>query len=346
MAILLRIADLDADRGPIIDVLSRFLTKHSDDRRFDWLYRDCPQGKAIVWIATDESTGSIVGIAACFPRKVIARGIERRACVLGDFCVHPQYRSLGPALRLQRACLQHVDSGTFEFAFDFPSASMLAVYRRLHVEPRAQLVRLAKPLRIDRKVRDKVKSRSLARALSRAGNQALAWRDRAFTRGGHEEISLHEDLCGGEFSELARRGSTSHALCVERSAEYLNWRYRCHPFRRYDILVARREGDLVGFAIVTREGGDVTIVDLFGLQDEAMLGRLIAGVVLLARERGAMTLNAPILASHSWRALFEMQGFRPREAHPVVIYTPHSSPDFHSRGVQLHWHLMDADRES
>ena len=36
-------------------------------------------------------------------------------------------------------------------AFDFPSQTMLAVYKRLQIEAKATMIRYAKPLRVDRK---------------------------------------------------------------------------------------------------------------------------------------------------------------------------------------------------
>src|SRR5689334_17291434 len=101
-------ANLESDRGLLIDAIRRFLSPQSDEGRFDWLYRKGPHGRAIVWIATDGADGPLIGAAAAFPRRMYADNGVTVGCVLGDFFVAPEYRSLGPAVQLQRACLGSV----------------------------------------------------------------------------------------------------------------------------------------------------------------------------------------------------------------------------------------------
>src|SRR6266851_6306435 len=101
MGITIRDADLKADREEIIRFVHENLTPNSDGRRFDWLYLENPYGHARAWMAVDE-LGRTVGQAAAFPRHFSIGGSPHRVWVLGDFCVARGYRSLGPALQLQR----------------------------------------------------------------------------------------------------------------------------------------------------------------------------------------------------------------------------------------------------
>ncbi len=346
MAIAVRPADLRRDRELLIDFLFQHLTPLSDGRRFDWLYCDNPHGPARVWIAAEDGSGATVGAAAAFPRRLHVQGVEARGCVLGDFCIHPRYRSLGPALQLQRACLEAIDSGSLDVGYDFPGVSMVAVYRRLRVELREQMVRLAKLLRADRKIAEKVRVRPLARGLSAIGNLALALRDRGLQPRNGATISAHEGPCGEEFSSLAQQVSAGYGICVERSAEYLNWRYRAHPQRRHEILTARRQSSLVAYLTFTLTEQDANIVDLFGLEDTEVLGGLIAHAEELLRELGVITVSAPILASHPRVALFEKLGFRARESAPVLLYAPAGRGATPPAAVPPQWFLMDGDRDS
>src|SRR6516165_11096555 len=93
------------DRGIIIEVLARYLTPLSDDHRFQWLYLNGVHGTPQAWLAVDANGDNICGAAAAFPRRFQMGNEEVLGWVLGDFCLDPQYRSLGPALQLQRACL-------------------------------------------------------------------------------------------------------------------------------------------------------------------------------------------------------------------------------------------------
>jgi hypothetical protein len=180
--------------------------------------------------------------------------------------------------------------------------------------------------------------------LSKLGNRILAWRDGAGEGAIGCTISLEAGPCGEEFTALARKMSASYGVCVERLADYLNWRYRSHPLRRYEILAARRDGTLVGYAVFLQEGEDAGIVDLFGIEEEA-LGSLVKRVVTIARKCGAIAVSASVLTSDPRRALLERLGFHARESRPVVVYLPRQLATS-DRNVGLTWSLMDGDRES
>src|SRR5260370_6547401 len=176
MDTVIRQSKLHADRVPLIEALNRWLTPESNGHRFEWLYLNSPHGEARVWLSTLGATGPIVGAAAAFPKKMLVRGVPTAGCVLGDFFIAPQYRTIGPALQLQRACLDAMDSPSLQIFYDFPAAAMLPIYKRLSIEPSGRMVRLAKPLRADRKLRELVKQPSVARSLSGPINPATKLR--------------------------------------------------------------------------------------------------------------------------------------------------------------------------
>ena len=242
MNVVVREADLQSDRQVIIDTARRFLTPLSDDRRFSWLYENNVHGNARVWIGYSADDGAVIGMAGAFPRRIYIEGREEMAWVLGDFCIADQYRSLGPAVALQRACLAKVDDGTMAFCYDFPSVAMMAVYKRLRIHPWGNVIRMAKPLRVDRKIGAIVENPAMTGILSSAGNLLLRLRQHKIGYDGRVKVLLQEGQCSDEFSRLAAIIGNRHGVCIQRSAEYLNWRYVQNPLHRYELFIARREG--------------------------------------------------------------------------------------------------------
>lgn len=346
MNIVVHPANLELDREVIIDTLFRHLTPASNGLRFDWVYRHNPHGQAQVWIARDTDSGTIVGTAAAFPRRMYVKGREQLGWVLGDFCMHGQYRSLGPALQLQRACLGEVSSGRMAFCYDFPSPSMMAVYRRLHVKPCQRMLRLAKPLRVDRQVGNLVKSPGIARRLSAVGNAVLASCDRRSKPQVPSRITLHHGECGEEFSALGTEVGQRYGVCIHRSAEYLNWRYLANPLWRYEMLTARSHGNLQAYAVFCQAGQDAILVDLFGLETPAIISALIHALVAILRQRSIVTVNVPISESHPWVPLLQQLGFRAREASPVIVHASTRSPTPCAVLDDRRWFLMYGDRDS
>lgn len=341
----IRLADLKLDRPLLTDLLSRNLNSGAAaGPRFDWLYLENPQGLARVWLALDDRTASGVGAAAAFPRKLIVGDSIRLGYVLGDFCIDPQHRSLGLALQLQRACLEQLGSSGSCLAYDFPSEGMMAIYRRMQISPEGRMVRWSKPLRADRKIGESGVPSALVRILAAPINTLLEWKDIASLSNSGWTIAEHRGNCEDEFTQLAHAVGSRYGTCVERSSEYLNWRYLKHPLVHYEVLTARRGKDLMGYVVFSYMEQDAKIVDLFGFSNTEMWTALVAHVVLRLRTRAVITLSIPALTTNPWTGVLKKWGFRPRENAPVVICAPGSTTTF--KHTASPWHLTDGDRES
>jgi hypothetical protein len=191
-----------------------------------------------------------------------------------------------------------------------------------------------------------VKSPLVARGLGALGNRALNWRNvRLFARQS-EEIALHDGACGEEFTILEAQLRNRDQLSVERTAEYLNWRFLAHHFQKFEFLTARRKNVLAAYLIFAHAGEDVRIVDLRGMDDTELLRNLLSQAVETLRKRGVMTVSVSVLSWHPYVKLFESLGFHKRESCPVVLF-PAVRP---SPGTGMNhadqWFLMDGDRES
>lgn len=345
MANLVRPAQVDGERAALTAFLSTHLSPEATDERYEWLYQKNPAGMARVWVACDAEAGQIVGVSAAFPRQIQCHGKEVRGYVLGDFCIHPDYRSLGPALTLQRSTLENLSREGARFVFDFPSTSMLAIYKRLRIEPQESTIRFAKPLRADRQIQKRIPAKAAGAALAVAANAALRLRDAGLGRSSEWTITEATVPCGEEFTQAFRQWAPRMGICVDRSAEYLNWRFFQHPQRRYHFLTARKDGRLCGYLIYDWAGEDATVVDLFA--EEAQVSRaLLVETIAMTRSCGVHTLSAPFLESHSAREIFEDCGFQPRESSPVVVLSlPWNTSDAGGQ-VADPWYLTHGDRES
>lgn len=344
--ILIREADLRADREMLVGAFYRYLTPLSDNRRYDWLYLENPDGPARVWIAYDTDEKKVVGSGSAIPRRISVGGSELLACIMADFWIDPQFRTLGPALQLQRACMSSVDGKSYDLCIDFPKNSMVAVYRRLGIESASELVRWAKPLRLNGWMRQRVKVPVLASCLSIVGNLLLKLRDRKLGTSGNCDISLQTDVCTEEFSRLSQSVSKLYDVCITRSANYLNWRYRAHFHQQYSMLTARRDGVLLAYVVYLEDQGFGQIVDLFGVNEPETFEKLVASVVAAFRARGVPLISTPLLASDSQKMIFKRCGFHPRESVPVVLHSPPAILSSHPVLGEQKWFLMQGDRES
>jgi hypothetical protein len=334
VAFLIQQADLEQDRQVLIAMLHRYVTAFSNEARFDWLYSQNPHGPARAWLAKDSENGEVVGTSAAFPRRATLNGTERTGWVLGDFCVADKYRSLGPALQLQRATLAAATDGGTDFYYDFPSRKMMAIYKRCGVTPAVQVVRLAKPLRLKS---DTVRSIPLARSL---GNALLRLLDLRIGFQDGWSVMLHEGSCGAEFTECSRSADVSDACAIQRSAEYLNWRYLRHPYMHYEILTVREAGDLQGYVVFSISGENANIAEWCVRRNE-LLKILLRTLISRLRNAGTITVDALLAEDDPRLPLFQSMGFWRREFSPVVAHWPETPA-----GAPPRWLLMEGDRDS
>jgi hypothetical protein len=339
MGVYLREADVNQDERLLIAFARNYL-EAMDEERFRWLYRDNPAGMARVWLAFNGQAEEPVGMAAVFPRLCYVAGQQVLGCVLGDFCISEKYRSLGPAVQLQRACLSVVRDGEFACCYDFPSSGMLGVYKYLGLRPADQSVRMVKYLKADGRIRKLVPLQSVSGLIFKAADLALALRDRNSSRSNDIEYRLDKEACADEYRRLAERVGSSLGDCTLRSPEYLNWRYRQHPSQRYEFLAAYRGGELQSYCVFTLSDGQVGIVDLFGVPDEGSVRGLLTHLVRLVRSRGASAISISVLASDVRAGLLKKLGFWSRESVPVIGFDADRT-DFGARLL-----LMHGDRES
>jgi GNAT superfamily N-acetyltransferase len=341
VTLTIRPANLEGDAAAIVRLLAAHVNPQYDAARFDWAYRRNPDGRGRAWVAVEEPTGELVGVAGALPRRVHAGMEEQPAWVLADFCFAERYRALGPALRLQRACLEAAAGAGIAFCYDFPGVRMMPVYQRLHAKPLGHLRRLVRLLRIDDKLRALGVPSFLAAPLGAAGNLILSGGVGARDRSHRLEIGLQTGPCGEEFSALDGASLAAGVTRVRRSAAYLNWRFLANPFRAHEILTARRDGALAGYLVLARQESAQAIVDV-SPSPRAVTAELVTAAVRLAHRRRASAIVATIIDFHPATAILAGLGFRPREASPVVVC---ASPGAVARLEHTAWFFTEGDRD-
>lgn len=340
MPLAVRFANLSTDRSSLLGVLNDYLDMPISADRFDWLYLRGAFGKARALLLTDDAQDRLVGAAALFPRSFVQNGKTIHGCVLGDFCLAPAWRSLGPGLQLQRACLQELSNSSFEVAYDFPSTGMQAIYKRLGCTPQAEMVRLARPLRVDQKIQERVRFAPLGGALAAIGNKLLQGKDALAMKMADNAASVHAGEIGEEFTELANRLGARPELSVYRTASYLRWRFREHPYRKYGFITLRRGEVLAAYLVYSTDANQLYIADIYGENEMASMAALINAIVEVGRKLKSETVSVSLLKGHPLVGLLKSLGFYEREVRQVLFCGPRQPV------LSEQWFLTDGDRES
>lgn len=327
MPVSIRPVNLDSDREELMQVLERNLRDLPHARRFDWLYRRNPAGPAWSWFIVEPGTGKAVGAASLYPRAVWM-GREPRVCgQVGDFAVDANYRSLGPALLLQRATFEPVDRGALAFCYDCPPHEAgMSTFRRLGLKASCEMRRFARPLRINRHLNRRLGKGALATALAGLGNLALWLQSLPRRKVDGLEIAPWSGRFGEEFTRLDAEVGGAGSIRYRRRAEDLNWRYRDDPVRGYKVLAARRRGELLGYAVFSISGGDASVIDLFGKLTPQVGLSLLEAVVEDVYKDPVQTLSMLVSAENDMSPLLQKAHFHRRDRSALVVaYAPANS---------------------
>jgi hypothetical protein len=331
-----REANPSSEGEQFIALLNRHLEGWGDSTKFEWLYRRYPFGSSRGWVLETESD-PMAGFSAAFPRRLRYRDRALDAWVLGDFWIAKEQRSLGPAIALQRAACEGVDRGEVDLWYDFPSSSMLAVYRRMGLRVVGEMGRWVLPLRVDGVVEEKIGRHLVGKGVSAVGNAMLGSRNALRRRDASVEVQVYEENlpdCAGIGLGLAG------GVTLEHTADYLRWRYREDPRGVTTILCARRKGAACGFLALRADNTKHRIVDAFGVREPGILRALVMEAIEMARKRTAASVTVGISDRHPWVPTFQELGFRRRDAAPFVCYARAGL-----LGEDTPWFLMNGDRD-
>lgn len=347
MKYTIRTGDAAQDRGELIALWRRNLADADRERRYVGLYENNPAGKGRFWLAVDE-TGRAAGAAGLLFRKVSLRGSGILSGVTADFVVDRNNRGLGPATGLQRRLL--AESGPTAFVYGFPNRRAEPVQRRVGFQILGPMHRWVKILRSERTARKWLPSPPAARAVSFALDPALALisreRRRRRTPGVLSETVRSPDH---RFDRLWEKLSNSLPILGDRSAAFLQWRYRGNPNRPYEILAVSRKADreIFGFVIYRMSADGICgVMDLSAENLEDALEITLQEFCLRMREKPVAAISLCYFGNRKFEEILARWNFCKRmDRQNVVLWiSPEISTE--ERAFLLdpnHWHLLEGD---
>jgi len=329
MSITVRPASLAHEEDLIVAVLDRNLPDRPN-RKIQRMRHANPLGPGWSWILSERDKDRVAGVASVFPRSFWVNGKKVLCGQVIEFAVEAPYRSLGPAVLLQKATFEPVSSGAVSFGYDCPPHERgMSTFLRLGMGSRAEVVRYALLLRSEEYLHKRLGSGIWTKPLVATANLVLR-HNRSYPAADHFEVHEHRTAFGEEFSELDRVVSSRDMVRAGRAAEDLNWKYLEDPAMgdssepssgRYQVLVVRGSGELIAFAVLFAENGFAWLGDLFGRDLNECGSALLEAAVDICHRQKIVRLDALCSSVSSLRPLLERVGFRPRErVYRVVPY--------------------------
>jgi len=286
-------AERPALEAMYVDVFGQ---KAADDSRARWRWQyeenpNCPPEGPEIWVAKEN--GRVLGQYATMPVRLKVLGRTLRASWGMDVMVGPNLQRKGVGSRLFLYWDRQVEASLGLGL----SVSSYTLFKKLDWEdvgpvPCFSAVLDARAL-LSRRVGGG------AAALLAPIAHLLLWLvfpKRRTKRGDRVAVGKAEEPFGADYDALWERVAPAFDFIAERTARYLEWKFRKVPHVAYDVFEARKNGELTGYVVLRateRNGVKLAlVVDLLAEpEDKETIGKLLDHAHTWAREHGATRMQ-------------------------------------------------------
>lgn len=326
------------------DVFGRDLTDGSR-KRWRWQYLENPATTPAgpeIWVARVD--GAVLGQYASMPVALWWGGREVRSSWGMDVFLRKEARGMGLGARLFTAWSDHV-----EVALGLGlTESSYGLFKKLGYDD-------VGPVPFHQAILDwrQVAARRLGAVPALAVAPLLRVAFRLLHRGRlfpdpSVTVAPARDP-GPEHDALWESARASYAMCVRRDAAYLRWKYLGCPHRQYEMLDARRDGRLVGFAVSRHEdyrGLRIGwLVDLFtDAGDAGARDALLHGVLASFRAAGVARAQA-FAMNDGLAAALSRAGFRRRRSPMQFCVRARAEGSVEVLRDRGRWHVVFGDSD-
>lgn len=258
---------------------------------WEWKYRRSPWGSASTVAVHD---GKIIAHYGGVRLQFLQGDTYYVAYQICDVMSHPGYRAMFLARRgaMVRAAELYESSIPMDFAFGFPS------------ERHARLATIQLGVEKNRHVRMLIKfvdNKSRRRGL--LIKMAMGW----------------DGIRAQEIDLLWNKVKDSYGLTIDKKSDYIFWRYRNRPRRRYSVLTlrARLTNRLIGWAVTNIIGKDLNVLDFFAASN-ADLANLSCEIERLATVQNAEKIKIWVNPREEIFSMFISQGYLEEQGIPIT----------------------------
>lgn len=304
------------DDKPLLALLERYITINQAKQRYQWIYKNNPQGQSETWLAREPIEGQIVGFTSIFARKFLVAGQSIIGGVGFDAFVQPDHRRRGIAIALHRASLKAMENG--EVPFRFMCGPPTVANLEALVKAGSQIAGTLRYFSIPFTTRGLMAMlhcpTTYTEKLAKYGyllDQLLVQLRRIFNNSGsHITVKVTENI-DYRFDQVWNNLAASFPIIGLRDREYIQWRYLQNPVCCQKLVSFEYKGELLGWAVLEFAPKGCLLVDyLFPLEQklaQAVLGALVHFVAVQGASRLTLRFNTKGL----YASLFRRQGFLP-----------------------------------
>jgi len=226
------------EKKQILEVTEKVFpnSEFSTSEYYDWQYRKCPYGITKIFLAKDENE-KIIGMEPIIPMKLL---IDKKTVLSSLSCnsvVDPDFRNQGVFSNLVSNVIEFVNRDKISSIYGIPNTKSHQIFLKNGFLDIGELPLLFRPLKISNYFSSPIKE--IIKPFD------TLWK----IKNRKTKIELFEDEINLDFEKIISNLAKRISILQKRDKEFLEWRYRNHPSRKYKIHVLKENTEIQGYII-------------------------------------------------------------------------------------------------
>lgn len=236
----------------VLNLINLVHKNYMNRELWNWKYFTGPFGKSLIFLVREKN--QIIGLRPSSPRKILIKGKLKDACQFMDVMTHPDYRRQGIFTSLVEKSSDAILNGGTSLIYTFPNEKSVVGYKNKFDWKQVCLISMyVKPLNIKNLIKKYLKSAWLIQFFFFIITQFLKIsfiekRIRADNSIKLVEIESFDERINSFFQKV----KSDYQIIIHRNVDYLNWRYCRNSQRKYKIIQAERNNQIVGYIVATK----------------------------------------------------------------------------------------------
>ncbi len=339
--------DIKKDKKEILSILERNLEGASLPR-YEWNYEKCPYEKVQCFLARNNKSGSLVGTAALFPRKMIVNGELLYVGIGGDFAVDKKFRAFGPSFKLQREIQSKINDFGFRFIYGIPNELSRELFLRIGHKEIGKFERYLKILKTEFKAEHYLPLIDYFKFLSRIIDLFIEFfsTENKYKKKSKYTINIPE-FFDERFDIFWKKVMSQFIIIGERTSNFLNWRYKQSSRQEYKIFcILNNEKEIRGYIVYYIKENMCHIVDMLFEKSEDVLDSLLMEFALFIRSKRIGSISVYYLGKGLLEKKLKEFNFHrvKKEEKYVTIYSNDLSSDSFLLNKK-NWYFFEGDND-
>jgi len=340
-------ADVERDKKDILTILQRNLDTASS-QRYDWNYVQCPYGIASCWLAKCEFSHTLTGSAALFPRKWFVNGKPTCAAVAGDFAIDKKHRGFGPAFKLQKEILSRARDAGFSFIYGVPNELSRAFFLRIGYIEIGKFKRYIKPIKTEKVSKEYLPQILQHKIVLKMADlvTSIISKEQRYTKNDKYAVEMPEYF-DERFDALWKDISKQFIIIGERTAQFLNWRFKQPSAQRYDIFcIVDENKELAGYIVYCIKENICHVADMLFKSSEETIISLLAEFTRHIKTKDVGAIVIRYLGNELFqKKLKEFNFFMTKKDNAMVMLYDAGLPSESCLLDENNWHFFTGDSD-